>query len=149
MGQLQPCLQSITSNTSWEAYSSSRGIFPSDLHSYSKRRFIGPLVSLSLRQWGALLGFLRKWIELSLVYFFGILLCPPSHPPTRGGNLSHCSVILSGLVEWIELLFWLSLNSLSWCRRVGEGGLRNFLGSMVQKFFNRSPITLKFGGRKN
>ncbi len=40
--------------------SSSRGVFPSDLHSYSKRRFIRLLVSFSLRQWGAVIGFLRK-----------------------------------------------------------------------------------------
>ncbi len=39
--------------------SSSRGISPSALHSYSKRRFIRPPVSPSLRQWGACFLFLR------------------------------------------------------------------------------------------
>jgi len=49
-------------------------------------------------------------------------------------------------LDWIE-----GLILLLWTRRVGlgklGGGLRNFLGD-GPKFFNRSPITLKFGGSK-
>ncbi len=32
----------LTAEPKGQIYSSSRGVFPSDLHSYSKRRFIGP-----------------------------------------------------------------------------------------------------------
>ena len=114
--------------------SSSRGVFPSDLHSYSKRRFIRPLVSLSLRQWEVLVGFLRKWVELSLVNFFGILFYSPSHPPPLGGNLSHCSGFLSRLVGWGNLFFVFSHvlgeNRRGW----GEVGLGSVSGGGL-KFF--------------
>jgi hypothetical protein len=55
---------------------------------------------------------------------------------------------MSGLVGWGELLFWFSLDSLSWFEELGGGGL---LSSwlMVQKFFNRYPKILKFGTEKN
>ncbi len=137
----------------WQAFpaksnSSSRGVIPSDLHSYSKRRFIGPLVSLSLRQWEALIGFLRKWVELSLVNFLGVLFYPPSHPPPRGGNSSHCSGNLSGLVGWGNFLLWFSLDCWFVVGKLGMGGVLESSWSMVQKFFNRSPITLKFGAEK-
>ncbi len=92
-------------------------------------------------------GFLRKWIELSLVIPFGMIFYPPSHPPTREGNWSHCSEYLSWLDGRVELLLWLSLDSSSWGRKVGRGS-SGYSWVMVQKFFNRSPITLKFGGPK-
>jgi hypothetical protein len=92
-------------------------------------------------------GFLRKWFELSLVYFFDVIFYPPSHPPTREGNWSHCSGYLSWLDGRGELLLWLSLDLSSWVGKLG-GGSSGYSWVMVQKFFNRSPITLKFGGRK-
>ena len=75
--------------------SSSSVVTSSALHSYSKRRFSGPLVSLSLRQWEAVICFLREWSELSLDSFSGMVFYPPSHPPTREGNWFHCSEYLS------------------------------------------------------
>ncbi len=47
--------------------------------------------------------------------------------------------------EFIALSFscLVLLGSESW-----EGELRDILGVVVQKFFNRSPITLKFGAEK-
>jgi len=92
-------------------------------------------------------GFLRKWIELSLVYLFDVLFYSPSLPPSREGNGSHCSGSLSWLDGWGELLLWLSLDLSSWVGKLG-GGSSGYSGVMVRKFFNRSPITLKFGGRK-
>ncbi len=92
-------------------------------------------------------SFLRLWIGLSLVYFFDVLFYRTSHPPAWEDNVSHCSGFLSWLDGRGELLFWLSLGSSSWVGKLG-GGSSVTSGVMVQKFFNRSPITLKFGGRK-
>jgi hypothetical protein len=79
LGRLHPYSQTYTS--------SSRGIFPSDLHSYSKRRFSGPPVSPALRQWEAPVGFLRKCGKLSLVLFFGVLFYL-SFPPSPLSGIS-------------------------------------------------------------
>ncbi len=94
-----------------------------------------------------LVGFLRKWIELSLVYLSDVMFYLHSCPPLREGNWSHCSDYVFGLYGRGEILFWLSLDSLSWCREVGRGS-SVFSWVMVLKFFNRSLITLKFGRRK-
>ncbi len=67
--------------------------------------------------------FLMMWIGLSLVYLFDVLFYSPSHPLSREGKRSHCSGFLSCLVWRGEF-------------------------PLGRKFFNRSPITLKFGGRK-
>ena len=42
---------------------------------------------------------------------------------------------------------FIALDSSSWTREVGRGDSGTF-GVAVQKFFNRSPITLKFGAPK-
>ena len=55
---------------------------------------------------------------------------------------------MSGLVEMGEIYLWLSL--LCWWE-IGEGGGRWTLiglGKWSEKFFNRSPITLKFEAEK-
>ncbi len=70
-----------------------------------------------------------------------------SPSPLREGKVSHCSGILSRLVGRGEMLLWLSLDLSCWARSGGGRGLGLFL-VMVQKFFNRSPITLKFGAEK-
>ena len=74
---------------------------------------------------------------------------PPSHPPTWEGNWSHCSDYLSWLGGREELLLWLSLDSSGCVGKLGRGGGGSgYSRKMVQKFFNRSPITLKFGAEK-
>ncbi len=107
--------------------SSSIGIFPSDLHSYSKRRFSGPLVSLSLRRWETPY-LLSREVDRAfscLSLWCGILFS--FHPPTREGNGSHCSECLSWLDGKGEILLWLSLDLPSLGSECWEGELRNFL----------------------
>ena len=67
---------------------------------------------------------------------------PPSHPPTREGNWSHCSEYLSCLDRGVDFI---ALDWTSWSREVGGGLARKLLGVDGPKIFNRSPITLKFG----
>jgi hypothetical protein len=70
---------------------------------------------------------------------------PPSHSPTREGNWSHCSGYLSITGEvGLELLFWTcQVGSWKWGKVP-----QDILGWRSDNFFNRSPITLKFGGPK-
>ncbi len=105
--------------------SSSSVVTPSALHSYVKRRFSGPPFSPALRQWEVATCFLREWSELSLDSFFGMVFYPPSHPPTREGNWSHCSEYLSWLDRVVDFI---ALDSSSWSREVGGGWLGDFLG---------------------
>ncbi len=62
---------------------------------------------------------------------FGMLFCPPSHPPTREGNWSHCSEYLSITGGGVEII---ALDSSSWLLKVGRGELRLFLGGGPEIF---------------
>ncbi len=77
--------------------SSSRGVFPSDLHSYSKRRFSGPPVSPPLRQWEAPVGFLLKYGKLSLVLSFWCIILP--FFPTLPLELDQCPTVVETCLD--------------------------------------------------
>ncbi len=70
---------------------------------------------------------------LSLVYFFDVLFCSSSLPPSQGGKMSHCSGNMSGLVVMVEFYLWLSLD-LSFGIEEGGDGLGLFPGDGL-KFF--------------
>ena len=55
---------------------------------------------------------------------------------------------MSGLVEMGTIYLWLSLLCCGKLVRVGGGWTRIGLGEWSEKFFNRSPITLKFEAEK-
>jgi len=116
-------------------FSSSRGIFPSDLHSYSKRRFSGPPVSPPLRQWEGPVDFLRMCSKLSLVLFFGILFYlsfPPS--PSRGDQCPTVVETCLDLSRWGKFISGFLSGVGGKLVRVGGGGFESVSGNGLKIF---------------